>query len=141
LRLSSQSFLWRVLQFPQIVLPQLLPIDLNIEISKLFVDLLIVESFLRQQIVFVWIFGLINGDEHFLFLLLIDFDGYFADLFLEFLATDDLFKFGLLQLFTLVEVEVEIAFGASFVGVIPVPMHFHVESLLDSLNISLFVCS
>lgn len=139
LRLGSEPFLGRVLEFAQVVLPQLLPIDVDVEVPKLLVDLLVVESLLREQIVFVGIFGLVDGDEHFLLLLLVDLDGDFADLFLELLATDDLLKLSPLQLLALVEVEVEVALGASLLGLVPLPVHLHVESLLDALDVGLFV--
>jgi hypothetical protein len=83
----------------------------------------------------LWVFNLIYLDKLLLLLALVDLYWNTINLLLVFLHLDDLVQVLSLLLFTTLEVKVKIAFSL----LTPISPWHHIQSLFDSLDISLLM--
>jgi hypothetical protein len=97
--------------------------------------LLIIEQFLRQKPIFLWILDFINFNKLLLFFAFIYFDGNAVNFLLILLHLDNFINLLFFLVFTSFQIEVEITlrFLAHFCS------WHHVKSLFDSLNVGFLV--
>ncbi len=129
-----------LLQFLKIFVPDLFGVSFDFKLFELTVNLFIIERFLPQEHVFMRVIGFIYIDFSLNFFFFIDVQWYFGKFLLEFLPSFDFQEFFLHFLIFPVKVEIKITFNLSFCITISIIIFwFHVQSLLDPLNIGFFM--
>lgn len=97
-------FFWAGLELLKIVVSYLFGVKVDVEIFEFVVYLLIIESLLAQDMIFLRVLGLIYRNQHFGLFLTIDFYWDLANLLLKLLASYYLLQFDFFQLFTSLEI-------------------------------------